>query len=74
MKPEITVLPGIIYWYDGYQPVELGDPCVHSCAHAFHEVIAWGPTVDKYELIRCQLCECRGWRSPGQKMTFRLVP
>lgn len=72
MNPDITVPPGLITWF-GEFPEELGGPCTHPCNHKHKEVIAWGPTLEKYEQVLCKVCKCRGWRRPRGAADFRMV-
>lgn len=56
-----------IHWFAGYGPVEIDGECDHECPHRSNAVIAWGPSLVHYELVRCTHCDCRAWRAalPG---------
>lgn len=64
--------PGEITWFDGWGSIPIAGLCTHAgCKHQFTSVIAWGPSLDRYELIRCggwkddepEDCkgDCRAW-------------
>lgn len=46
--------PGDIHWFKGEHPLPVLGPCPHTgCAHNGQGVIAWGPSLDRYELVEC---------------------
>jgi hypothetical protein len=46
--------PGEIHWFKGYEPGRVAGPCVHAeCSHLGQGVIAWGPSMERYELVTC---------------------
>jgi hypothetical protein len=63
--------PGDIQWFKGKGPTPVVGPCPHDCKHLGQGVIAWGPTMDRYELVECRIkhdeepdgCagRCRAW-------------
>lgn len=59
--------PGEITWFKGYGPAAVIGPCPHSqCRHLDQSVIAWGPDLNHYELVTCDVGEecnrfCRAW-------------
>ncbi len=58
--------PGEISWYKGYGPVLVLGPCPHACPHNAQSAIGWGPDMQRYELVQCDVlggCEtsCRAW-------------
>lgn len=66
--------PGEIRWFKGEGPAPVLGPCPHSCKHLGQGVIAWGPTMDRYELVECGIrpsglggdntdcaAQCRAW-------------
>jgi len=65
--------PGEIHWFKREQPLPILGPCPHTtCKHLGQGVIAWGPTLDRYELVECGIrgdggcaATCRAW-SDGQ--------
>lgn len=60
--------PGDVSWWAGKGPVVLEGPCPHDCPHMDTHTVAWGPSFDRYELVDCLACGCRGW------VTSRLLP
>jgi hypothetical protein len=69
---DINVPAGLVVWF-GEQPRKMGASCPHACGHKWKEVVAWGPTLDMYELVQCRECGCRGWRRPCQAADFKEV-
>lgn len=63
--------PGEIHWFKGEGPVPILGLCPHTCKHLGQGVIAWGPTMERYELVECGIREteepdacagrCRAW-------------
>lgn len=59
--------PGEISWFSGYGPAAVHGPCPHGgCAHWGRSVIAWGPSLGRYELVQCDQADgcatsCRAW-------------
>lgn len=60
--------PGEIRWFSGEGPAPVLGPCEHNCQHWGQGVIAWGPTLDRYELVECGTrdddgcaARCRAW-------------
>lgn len=62
--------PGEINWFKGEGPAPVIGPCPHTdCRHLGQGVIAWGPTLDRYELVECGIAgsangcggHCRAW-------------
>lgn len=62
--------PGDIRWFKGEGPAPVLGPCPHPCRHLGQGVIAWGPSMERYELVECGSradadggCEarCRAW-------------
>jgi hypothetical protein len=56
--------PGDFHWFKGYGPAPVTGACPHTCWHNAQTVIAWGPDMDRYELVACDAeCggECRAW-------------
>lgn len=52
--------PGDVHWFSGYGPAAVTGECPHpDCPHNGLTVIAWGPDVDRYELMACD-SECGG--------------
>jgi hypothetical protein len=46
--------PGEIHWFKGEGPAPVVGPCPHSsCKHLGQGVIAWGPSLERYELVQC---------------------
>jgi hypothetical protein len=46
--------PGEIHWFSGEGPAAVLGPCPHAgCKHLGQGVIAWGPTLERYELVKC---------------------
>jgi hypothetical protein len=46
--------PGEIRWFKGERALPVLGPCPHTdCKHLGQGVIAWGPTLDRYELVEC---------------------
>lgn len=46
--------PGQISWFKGHGPLPVLGPCPHTnCQHWGQGVIAWGPSMDRYELVAC---------------------
>lgn len=56
----INVAPNQIAWFDA-RPWEEPHtrPCDHDCLHLRQRVVAWGPTMDFYEIVECGHCGCR---------------
>lgn len=69
--------PGEIHWFKGETPRPVIGPCPHTaCKHLGHGVIAWGPSLDRYELVECGLpgdggcgAECRAWSDGDGRIT-----
>jgi hypothetical protein len=66
--------PGEITWYAGHGPQPVLGDCDHACAHHLQAVIAWGPSLDRYELVRCDVpygCNrtCRAWANGHGRIT-----
>jgi hypothetical protein len=61
--------PGEIHWFKGERPLPVLGPCPHDCKHLGQGVIAWGPTLERYELVECGIssdtegcaASCRAW-------------
>lgn len=62
--------PGEIHWFKGEIPLPVLGPCPHAdCKHLGQGVIAWGPALDRYELVECGMAsdakgcaaQCRAW-------------
>lgn len=63
--------PGEIHWFKGEGPAPVLGPCPHDCKHLGQGVIAWGPSMERYELVECGIREeedpngcaarCRAW-------------
>lgn len=66
--------PGEIHWFKGERPAPVVGPCPHAkCKHLGQGVIAWGPSLERYELVECGSIErsdesdsdcattCRAW-------------
>ena len=60
--------PGEIRWFKGEGPASVVGPCPHDCKHWGQGVIAWGPSLDRYELVECGIpgdegcgAQCRAW-------------
>lgn len=66
--------PGEVSWYVGHGPATTLGPCPHStCPHLGWTTVAWGPDLERYELVVCDDgalqdplgggCDgqCRGW-------------
>lgn len=46
--------PGEIHWFKDEIPLPVLGPCPHSqCKHLGQGVIAWGPSMERYELVEC---------------------
>jgi hypothetical protein len=46
--------PGGIHWFASECPRPVLGPCPHAaCQHLGQGVIAWGPSMDRYELVEC---------------------
>lgn len=46
--------PGEITWFKGRGSLPIAGPCMHAeCHHLGQSVIAWGPSLDRYELVSC---------------------
>lgn len=66
--------PGEITWFPRKGPLPVLGPCPHhACPHLDQTVIAWGPSMDHYELVQCVMpggCDrsCRSW-SDGRSRT-----
>lgn len=67
--------PGEITWFKGYGPSRVLGPCVHvDCRHRAQSVIGWGPSMERYEIVRCdvpQHCDggCRAWSDGRGRIT-----
>lgn len=74
--------PGEISWFKSYGPLTVVGACPHDCKHMGTGVIAWGPSMERYELIECGMpgdtivgsdeCagRCRAWTdSRGRVVT-----
>jgi hypothetical protein len=54
--------PGEIHWFSSYGPLPVIGSCPHSdCKHLGTGVVAWGPSMERYELVAC------GSISPGDE-------
>lgn len=59
--------PGEVSWFVGHGPAPILGPCPHTeCGHRSTSVVAWGPDLERYELVVCDDstgCDgaCRGW-------------
>ena len=57
--------PDDVHWFSGYGPATVLGDCPHTaCEHRGQSVIAWGPDLDHYELVECDMdCDstCRAW-------------
>ncbi len=62
--------PGEITWFKGTGPRPVLGACPHvSCSHAAQSTVAWGPSLERYELVVCDMprtgagCagSCRAW-------------
>ena len=64
--------PGEVTWLKGNTPVPVVGPCPHSgCQHETQSVVAWGPDLDRYELVACDVAgqcagRCRAWSRPSR--------
>jgi hypothetical protein len=46
--------PGEIHWFKSEMPRPVIGPCPHTeCEHLGQGVIAWGPSMERYELVEC---------------------
>jgi hypothetical protein len=46
--------PGDIHWFKSHGPAPVLGPCPHTaCKHLGQGVIAWGPSMERYELVAC---------------------
>ena len=67
--------PGEIHWFRGYAPSPVLGACPHlGCRHHAQSVIAWGPSLDRYELVQCDIPEhcdggCRAWSDGHGRIT-----
>lgn len=69
--------PGEIRWFAREQPRPVIGPCPHEgCKHLGQGVIAWGPSLERYELVECGLpgddgCAgaCRAWTDGHGRVT-----
>ncbi len=69
--------PGEIHWFKGEGPRPVLGPCPHAdCRHLGQGVIAWGPTLDRYELVECGTpdddgcaAQCRAWSDGHGRIT-----
>ena len=61
--------PGEITWFVGHGPAPILGDCPHTaCGHKGWSTVAWGPDLNRYELVVCDDknpggCDgnCRGW-------------
>lgn len=62
--------PGEITWFKDKGPLPVLGPCPHSsCRHDAQSTLAWGPSMERYELVRCVMPRtgagcggtCRAW-------------
>jgi hypothetical protein len=59
--------PGELHWFTGHGPARILGSCPHEgCPHTATRVVAWGPDLEHYELVVCDVDEgcagrCRGW-------------
>lgn len=59
--------PGDVRWFSGHGPAPVVGLCPHAgCQHFGQAVIAWGPDLTRYELVRCDDAagcagRCRAW-------------
>ena len=68
-----------IEWFDGLGPARVIGPCPHVTCHHRNRPIAWGLTVERYELAECYRGEngqpsecdgrCRAWRNGDREIT-----
>lgn len=67
--------PGDWHWFKGHGPAEVIGACPHTtCPHNAQSVIAHGPTLDRYELVTCDVDDgcagtCRAWTDGGMTTT-----
>jgi hypothetical protein len=65
--------PGEIAWFVGHGPATVVGPCPHAdCPHTATGVVAWGPDLERYELVVCDVDDgcagtCRGWVAQEQE-------
>lgn len=46
--------PGEVTWFKRHGPAPVLGPCPHvECQHLGTGVIAWGPSMERYELVAC---------------------
>jgi len=72
--------PGEISWIGNHQATPVLGKCPHTrCRHLGHGVVAWGPSIDRYELVQCgspnypesdEYCsgQCRAWADAGARI------
>ncbi len=70
--------PGEITWFKGCGPLPVLGPCPHtSCSHVVLSTVAWGPSMNRYELVVCDMprtgagCagNCRVWVDERGRVT-----
>lgn len=67
--------PGEISWFKRYGPSPVLGSCPHAdCRHLAQSVIGWGPSMERYELVQCdvpQHCDggCRAWSDGRGRIT-----
>jgi len=75
--------PGEMHWFKEEGPLPVLGACPHiSCKHLGQGVIAWGPSMERYELVECGSIDpydeadddcaghCRAWvNGQGQTTT-----
>lgn len=65
----------LIKWYGGYGPSLVLGQCPHDgCCHDAQAAIAWGPSMERYELIKCDVASgcyggCRAWVNGQGRVT-----
>lgn len=60
---DISVPPGQVWWFADWRPKDFLGPCSHSCQGAGVSIVAWGSDLFHYELVECNECGCRAWKS-----------
>jgi hypothetical protein len=70
--------PGEIHWFAKERPLPVLGPCPHvDCKHLGQGVIAWGPSMERYELVECGIASdkegcaarCRAWSDGRGRIT-----
>jgi hypothetical protein len=52
-----------VEWFAGHGPKAVTGICLHDCKHRSQATIAWGPSLNTYELVECRDCGCRAWQA-----------